>query len=122
MLYFGDPDAPIDFRQQMWGHAIHGSTFESLPRPPIDPKTYPWWKRHRVTRDEKALDLKDTAVNARRYSFLCHSSRYPKIGTKVIWKNEMGDREGTIYKIEPCRDPRDMFKLFVIVTGSGEPS
>lgn len=121
MLYFGDPNAPIDYREQMWGHAIHGSTFETHSRPRIDPKTYPWWKRHRIKHDEKALDAQEERLNVRRYSFLCHSSRYPKIGMKVIWKTAEGDRQGTIYEIEPCRDPRDMFKLFVVVQGTGAP-
>lgn len=97
-------------------------SFESHPRPRIDPATYPWWKRHRIAKDEKLLDQQEADENVRRYSFLCHSSHYPQVGMKVIWKTEQGDRQGVIYKIEPCWDPKDMFKLFVVVTGSGEPS
>lgn len=94
-----DMTRPIDFREGRWGHRLHADLFR-----PADAKNFV----------QAWLDRRN---NVRRYSFLCHSADTPVIGRAVIWTSKMGDREGTIYRIEPMGNPRDMFTLYVTVAG-----
>lgn len=125
MLYLGDPDAPLDFRECFWGHNIHGSMMYDAKRLPLNPEDYPWWKKVRfggpswLERMEQRLDENDKALNRRRYSVPVHSSRTPRPGLKMIWRSETGDMIGTIYDYECMGNPRDMFKVWVVLEGTG---
>ncbi len=92
----------IDFRagRMMWGHAMHRGTFQVA--------RHKNWI-HRVV---------DRLCKARRYSFMCHVSPAPKIGDTVMWTAERGEVTATIYDVKQCRDPLDMFTIFVVVNGS----
>jgi len=93
----------IDFRKgkSTWGHALHGSTMSLV-------KSKNLFRRF--------LDWREGAL---RYSMMCHCSQSPRIGDNVLWTSNNGEISATIYAVECCRDPRDMFKICVKLLPSG---
>lgn len=96
----------IDFRRGRWGHCIHASTFTIAPR------------LKRVGWLPKWLRRKEPESVA-RYSFLCHTSDHIEEGVTILWLNAKGEtRQGVVYDWKCLGDPRDMFKVFVLVEGA----
>lgn len=89
-------DTTIDFRNgSSWGRALHGSTF-------------------RRAKAEGLIDrIKDRIQGAYRASVMVHYPRPPVIGDKVVWEAKSGTVTATVYEVARCRDPDDMYTLFV---------
>ena len=80
-----------------WGHAIHAHTMHEV-------KNYGSW----LTR------LIDRAKKQYRKSVMVHSSQSPNRGDKIHYKVDGGIREAEIYDIDWCRDPDDMYTLYLL--------
>lgn len=89
-------DATIDFRGgSSWGRALHGHTF-------------------RRAKAERLVDkFKDWMQGAYRAAIMVHYPRMPKVGQQVMWNAESGTVAAEIYDVEYCRDPDDMYTLYV---------
>lgn len=93
MLKVGPRTGILDHRSgtNRWGHALHAPTWhEEAPRV----TGHLWWKR-----------------SFRRTSVMIHSSDDPVPGDTLLYTAAGGDRAATIVDVQPCFDPRDMFKL-----------
>jgi len=92
-------DRVLDFQagRNCWGHALHASTFQGEQRPGLG-------------------GLLDKLRGVRRVSFMVHAPGFVDEGMTAIWTARDGtSRTGTIYRVEPCFNPRDMYTLFVAV-------
>ena len=89
----------IDFTSNFWGHALHGSTMYAVT------DCGSWLSR-----------LYDKIMNIRRYTVMVHTSDGPRPGDKILYKAARGTIEAEIYDYKWCRDPQDMYTLFIKVT------
>jgi hypothetical protein len=87
----------IDFTTNSWGHALHSFTFYEV-------KDYGSFLSRWV----------DKLRNRRRYSVMVHCQEVPRVGFKVRLLTESGIQEPTIYDIKYCRDPKDMYTIFLL--------
>lgn len=90
-----------DFTSNYWGHAIH--TFYE------EKDCGSWLSR-----------LFDKWLDRRRYSVFVHTQRTPHIGDLVKYKTSKGLCYAKIYHVEPCRNPPDMFELWLVVDDNVE--
>lgn len=80
--------------KQMWGHALH-------------------WHTAREVKPTRLIDrLKDWRDKVYRISVMVHCA-YPAVGDQIRWSAQMRTVVGTISKVEPVGDPRDMYTLEV---------
>ena len=86
------------FTQPAWGHTLHGHTFAEAKAPSI----WTWFL--------------DKFQGAYRGSAMCHSRQQPEVGDYATWKTGWGTVRAPIYKVEDCRDPKDMHTIFLRVT------
>ena len=91
--------ADLDFRAGncCWGHVMHSDTFVKAPRPG-------WFARWRDRRN-----------SVRRYSVLIHASGLVRDGAPIKWTGSRGTVEGVVTRVEPLRDPADMYKVWIRV-------
>jgi len=94
----------FDFTRSRWGHALHASTFSQIRRKnPLD-------------------SLVDRFKGVHRFSVMVHCSPTPINGDTVIWKGNRGVVQATIYDVDWCRDPDDMYTLFVTDLKAATPA
>jgi hypothetical protein len=93
----------IDFRQNGWGHAMHGATWRDQPRQ--REQIWSWFPF--ITRPEPDC--------VRRFSVMVHTSEAPIIGREVIWNALGGVRRGRIYGVRHCGNPPDMMTLSIVI-------
>lgn len=87
----------IDFTNECWGHAIHGETMR------------------RFTPKGLLVRLADRWKNRRRYTVLVHSMEDPYKGDRIVYMTQKGKKEAIIMEVESFPDPKDMFKLEIVI-------
>lgn len=87
----------IDFTQNTWGHAIHGTTFVE--------------KRA----DKMGKRWTDKRLKRRRYTVLVHSREVPNVGDNIYMTKD-GALTVRIDDVERQWNVSDMYKLEIVVT------
>lgn len=96
----GDTEMSLDYRtgNSTWGNAMHAETMRE------------------VTPEGLFVRWKDKLEKAYRVQVMIHSPRHPDLGEQFLWSAKAGhDVHGTVYAVERCRDPKDMYTVFVRV-------